>query len=54
MFPGEVPGERADHTCNIWRYCDDGVWKDLMVCFGGSTDRGVNNDLWLFDFKLQR
>ena len=54
MLVGEVPSERADHTCSIWRYCDDGVWKDLLVLFGGSTDSGLDNELWLFDFKLQR
>ena len=54
IFPGDMPMARADHSCNMWRYCDDGVWKDLMVLFGGSTDEGLCNDVWLFDFKLQR
>ena len=46
-----VPPARADHAIAKWRYCDDGCWKDLMVCFGGSTDAGVQNDVWLFDFR---
>ena len=53
-FAGEVPSERSDHSCNIWRYCDDGTWKDLMVLFGGSTNEGLSDEIWLFDFKLQR
>lgn len=54
VFTGEKPQARADHTCSLWRYCDDGVWKDLLVVFGGSTDYGTTNDVWLYDFRWKK
>lgn len=50
---GVKPPARADHSCSKWWYCDDGVWKDIMVCFGGSTIEGTQNDVWLFDFRWE-
>jgi hypothetical protein len=44
-----LPCERADHVMVCWHYCDDGVWKDLLVVFGGSCTQGLLNDTWLFD-----
>jgi hypothetical protein len=46
-----LPPPRADHSTCLWHYCDDGVWKDLLVVFGGSTQRGVCSDLWLYDTR---
>ncbi|KAK9805604.1 hypothetical protein WJX72_007339 [[Myrmecia] bisecta] len=51
---GLSPPRRADHTALLWRYCDDGVWKDLIVCFGGSGDSGTLNDVWLYDMRWNR
>jgi hypothetical protein len=46
-----VPPARADHTACLWCYCDDGVWKDLLVVFGGSQGGGVGADVWLYDAR---
>jgi len=45
----QLPCERADHVMVCWHYCDDGLWKDLLVVFGGSCSNGLLNDTWLFD-----
>lgn len=54
LYAGLQPQARSDHSCSIWHYCDDGVWKDLVVCFGGSTDRGLENDVWLLDLRWNK
>lgn len=46
-----LPCERADHVMVCWNYCDDGLWKDLLVVFGGSCSEGLLNDTWLFDIS---
>lgn len=46
-----LPCERADHVMVCWHYCDDGVWKGLLVVFGGSCSSGLLNDTWLFDIN---
>jgi hypothetical protein len=47
----QLPCERSDHVMVCWHYCDDGVWKDLLVVFGGSCSSGLLNDTWLFDIN---
>lgn len=46
---GVSPPKRADHSGVMWRYCDCGHWKDILVVFGGSCSEGLLNDVWLFD-----
>lgn len=46
---GAPPVHRADHSGVMWRYCDCGHWKDILVVFGGSSSEGLLNDVWLFD-----
>lgn len=46
---GASPPPRADHSGVMWRYCDCGHWKDILVVFGGSTVDGLLNDVWLYD-----